>query len=550
MVDYRRDAESNHSEDRNFDPRTPGGDLDGEYRDFFDGKIYQRYLRRVKGLFKDHRSILLHLSMDGVPIIREGKPKSVTPVLLQILNLPPWLRQKRRNMILSMIIPGDPPEIACWLKPLWRELQILSKGVWAIDGAMKRDVEEGALHYETDYQFKLQAWMVIAVGDQVAMCKLCGMKGAGSKHGCRRCWMTGTRIPGSRNKLYYYPHHGATGKQPERTNFEEIARMAGMSKHDSVQKEVGVNAVSPLLDLPNQSVFFTRAIPYGIMHMIPIGITKLMFSIWRGVLPTEQQPANRDPASGVPWSPPPFVIDEFWSDFGNELVNSASTLPAALGDAPMNINTQRTGYTAHQLHNFILLYSVPLLSGRLPEEYLQHWITFVRAYEMLMSWTMNNEIVNEMEVLFAEWVEGYERMYVQHVNDGYDTVTGYYQVAATSADRMAWMTSNVHALLHLADQVRDCGPAFNMAEWCIERYCGYLKPHAKSRQMPEESLMYAAESEEMVKLVDIACPWLGLKRIIEEMDPPELHNHGYETKYGFLLPKVCVVKNVFLNGHH
>lgn len=263
------------------------GDRDGHIKDIWDGRLFQQYLQVKKGLFQDLRDIAFKLSLDGVPIHKSGKGRTITPILLQNLNLPPSLREKRRNVMVAMIIPGpsETPHLETFLFPLFREMKKLSVGVQAIDGDMKIKVADGVLPDTRPVEFTLRAWIVLAIGDQKAINYLTQMRGAGSKQGCRRCWHTGTLL----GTLYYYMHteeNIRTLHLNDRKNFAQFVRDITRPEvvNDSILKAFGLKGpgVSPLLHLPDESVHYTRGVPYGLMHLIPIGVVELFVDLWRG----------------------------------------------------------------------------------------------------------------------------------------------------------------------------------------------------------------------------------------------------------------------------
>jgi hypothetical protein len=53
------------------------GNKDGVIRDFWDGNIFQRYLKWHQELFSDPQSIPLQGSMDGTPLVRDGVARCV-----------------------------------------------------------------------------------------------------------------------------------------------------------------------------------------------------------------------------------------------------------------------------------------------------------------------------------------------------------------------------------------------------------------------------------------------------------------------------------------
>ena len=81
----------------------------------------------------DPRNIRLCMSTDGMNQFINNITHSTWPILLTIFNLPPWLCNKRKYIMLSGLIPG-PNELGndndTYLRPLVEDLKILwSEGV-------------------------------------------------------------------------------------------------------------------------------------------------------------------------------------------------------------------------------------------------------------------------------------------------------------------------------------------------------------------------------------------------------------------------------------
>jgi hypothetical protein len=186
MKDYRK----------NYPPFKAGSP---NIRDFWDGVVAQNYLMdKVTtdgNLFHTVTDTALQLSIDGVSMVTDRSyTHTTTPVLMQILNLPPNHRFKRQHKILSMLLPGphEPKNLGpSWLRPLWMEMHKLHQGVRVLDGSLVRHrldvLEEPSELYNENVFFTLRAYITLVVGDQVAMNSLGGFKGAGSKRSCRMC---------------------------------------------------------------------------------------------------------------------------------------------------------------------------------------------------------------------------------------------------------------------------------------------------------------------------------------------------------------------------
>jgi hypothetical protein len=137
-------------------------DSQGKSRDVFDGDLYHQFHREELGLFRDRRDVALHMTLDGVQVVKVGHHEA-TPVVLINLNLPPEDRYKVENILASTIIPGPhkPKDLDSFLQPLVEELKDLDRGVQAYDA-------------NTGCTFNLKAWITMVTGNSPAIADAIG----------------------------------------------------------------------------------------------------------------------------------------------------------------------------------------------------------------------------------------------------------------------------------------------------------------------------------------------------------------------------------------
>lgn len=104
--------------------RSQREECDNGYNDIFDGDLYKELLE--EGFFSDKRDIALIGSTDGYQIFRQ-KTDSCWIVMFINANLPPIIRVKKENLLISSIIPGpsQPRDFNSFLRPIIDELKIL-----------------------------------------------------------------------------------------------------------------------------------------------------------------------------------------------------------------------------------------------------------------------------------------------------------------------------------------------------------------------------------------------------------------------------------------
>jgi len=136
-----------------------------------------RHFDNTYGWFGDDpRNIRFALSMDGMnPYGNMSTSHSTWPVLLSIMNLPPWLCNKRKYIMLSTLVsgpkqPGD--RIDVFLQHLVEDLQLLWDGVEVRDAVVNK-------------HFTLHAMLMTTISDNPAHRNLSGQskrKGQGCSH--------------------------------------------------------------------------------------------------------------------------------------------------------------------------------------------------------------------------------------------------------------------------------------------------------------------------------------------------------------------------------
>ncbi len=76
----------------------------------------------------------------------------------------------------------------------------------------------------------------------------------------------------------------------------------------------------------------------------------------------------------------------------------------------------------------------------------------------------------------------------------------------------------VHALLHLADNIRFCGPVWTTWTFWVERYCGYLQAGLKSKVAPWANLnnriLHKAYLEQIDIYYDLVDPFKKTTKVL------------------------------------
>jgi hypothetical protein len=143
-----------------------GRKKDGMIRDLADACQWINFDAQYREFAKDRRNIRFALSADGVsPFGEMSSSHSTWPVLLTMYNLPTWLCQKRKYVLLCILIQGPRQpgiDIDVFLEPLLEDMADLWK-----EGLKMWD------EYLREY-FTVKAIIFVTINDYPAMFSVSG----------------------------------------------------------------------------------------------------------------------------------------------------------------------------------------------------------------------------------------------------------------------------------------------------------------------------------------------------------------------------------------
>ena len=145
------------------------------------------------GLFQDKRDTALSISSDGAQLTMK-KQSNMWILIVLLLNLPPEMCYKSKNVIIPLAIPGPlpPGNIESFIYPLFEEMAQASVGMWTWDAV------------DSSY-FILKAFVCGVKGDMLGSAKLSGMAGHSALYGDRFSLIPGARSAKAGGKPQYYP---------------------------------------------------------------------------------------------------------------------------------------------------------------------------------------------------------------------------------------------------------------------------------------------------------------------------------------------------------
>lgn len=219
------------------------------------------------------------------------------------------------------------------------------------------------------------------------------------------------------------------------------------------------------------------------MHGIFLNVTKWTAHFWAGKYFAN---ATLNDALKIPLKD--------WQSIGKDLTSAIQTVPSAFGGAIRDISVNLQSYKASEAQEWVMLYSMPLLQGRLDPPLLKHWSVLVRGTQLaLQTGGLQAGDQEEIARCFALFVKDYERYYfIYHINspiEAQQLSRLYYQ---HDYQRLPACRLVFHQLLHVASAVRDFGPLPVYWSFVMERYVGILGGLVRNHSSVNQNMAQSA----------------------------------------------------------
>lgn len=442
--------------------------------DIYDGDVWKEFSSDKYGRFlKYRRNYGVMLNFDFFQPYKHVS-ESYGVLYLTLMNLPRSERFKQENVILVGIIPPfehEPSTLNPFLRPLIDEL----KEFW--ESGVRLNTAESP-----QYKLLFRVALMCVACDIPAARKCCGFKGHSANYGCSRCMKL---FPGEFGKKDF---SGFDRSQwPLRTYVEhmravnKIKKCTTQSSIDSLETATGVKH-SIVTELPYfNPIRFTIIDP---MHNLFLGTAKtVMKKIW----------LQRDIISSAKLNVIQCRIDNM-------------SVPSDLGRIPKKIASNFSGFTAEQLKNWVLLYSMYALRGILSQDEYHCWQAFVLACFLVCRRIIERQDIVKADLLFVKFCHDVERLYGKDV-----------------------ITPNMHLHCHLSECIKDYGSVYGF--WCFsyERYNGILGSFPTNKKNIASQLLhrfiYESESRSLSPPKDLPSVLQHILPPVLSCDPSEIHRH-------------------------
>lgn len=376
-------------------------------QDLTDGCEYKRVNNRAeKGPF----DLTLIFYTDGLSLVKSAA-SHCWPLMFVIAELPPSIRYSYIVTFGLWCSNKLKPPMNLFLQPFCTKVQeCFNVGVEWVDSL------SGEKHTS-------KIIVPLFIADAPARAQIQNILNFNGKYGCNICEIKTTRCKrtGGKKTVRVYPYKRQLYL---RTKY----RMKIQAEECNVELMRGVKGHTIISILPKIDI--SKCIIPEYMHSVLLGVVKQFINIW----------VNKN----GPWK-----LTKHMKEINNYIKRIKPLKQFKRNPRALN-NFQN--FKATEFYNFLLFYSIPLLSNYLPQIYLEHWMLLVVSIYNLLKEKIN--IVSDLEVseqLLSEFVSNIKVLYGEQE-----------------------LSYNIHQLLHLCLSVKRWGPLWANSAFMFENQNGLL----------------------------------------------------------------------------
>jgi Transposase family tnp2 len=392
-----------------------------------DGSIYKH---SADFLSNPHHFSLCYYS-DGVQIWNSSN-KSFWPMYFTFNELPYKERFKIENMIMMGIWYNGKPNFNEFFKPAVADLLAL----------VEKGVEVKYSENDKEVVTNVKGFLLNGHGDSPARSAMLCMKQYNCKFGCLMCFQKAVSNPTGKGVVYLYQ----LCKSALRTSGAAYYRLATGRKPRGQDHNRGYKGLTILYTVMPKCI---ESMGVDAMHCLFMGIGKKLLQLWFCF-------DNRNEK---------FSLRKFLKLFDSYAAMIKK--PNFITRAPRSIEESLSYLTTSELRDFVMYYLTPLLNQiNMPKSYLQHYFLLVEAVYLLNQNSISEHDIELAEQLLDTFVRNFAMLY--------DT---------------RYMSSNIHYLTHLAENVRRFGPLFETSCFPKESLNGQIKSRILGVMKPEMKVM-------------------------------------------------------------
>lgn len=172
-----------------------------------------------------------------------------------------------------------------------------------------------------------------------------------------------------------------------------------------------ITGLSPLINIPGESIHFIRATRYAPLHIMMINLFgKTMAKLWRGNTKFDG-PVTRSQRR---------THERSRSQFNREIEVARNTVPAVIVRMLKDITMHGYTYFAAACTTFILLYPLPSFPGRLAKANYNNLRLYVDALKLLLRKDHTAGTSAKLRRLWRAFVDEFTFLYVDYRHTVYE----------------------------------------------------------------------------------------------------------------------------------
>lgn len=381
-------------------------------QDITDGQAYKKIAVVGGFLDPDSPNISLSFNTDGIPLFSSSGVK-LWPVFFVINELPPALRFSRENVILAGLWQGKSNV------PFYHYLTEIGKQLYKL---YTRGIEFNLAKIEI---VKPKICVLIGCVDLQAKAYIANMTMHNGEYGCITCMEPGKTVPQGKGTSRCYPYHSPEEMQPYRESEEMKLSAISASRKKRINGICGSSGLQnwPLFDL-------VLGLVPDYMHGVLLGVTKTLLHKWLSSANSKKR----------------YFVGDKVKEISKRLKSISP--PDYIERLPRDLEKHYAHFKANELQAWLLHYSLPCLTGILPDTYLQHF-------------SMLSEGIH---ILLKNTIDDHDFARAQYLLDGfYKNFSDLYEDGSCGL--------NIHNVgRHLVFYVKQWGPLFGWSCFCFEDF--------------------------------------------------------------------------------
>ncbi len=311
-----------------------------------------------------------------------------------------------------------------------------------------------------EHHVRVRTILLYGSFDAPARCMFMEMVQFNGAFGCPFCLTKGESVKTSeRGHTHCYPVNleSASGCGPPRTH---STALTDAREADQTGTRVnGFKGTTWAMFVPGYDLVRGTAIDY--MHQVLLGVTRMLAGLWFD---------RKHKAMS-------FSVSNRMSEIDARFLGTQP--PNRVTRVPRKLEENWTSFKASEWRSFLLYFGVPCLWNILPEKYFNHFAQLVEAVHILLGRSiLPYQIQRARELL---------KLFCVQIKPLYGP---------------RYETSNMHALLHLADKVKDIGPLWACSLFYFEDLNGEIRRMFHGTQKVELQILNIVSIQHKIPLLE------------------------------------------------